>query len=262
MRGSNCLILLSALVVLVALPVASQSQLSPNPANRTSDPSAPALAAAAPPPISLLAAEQLGDQLMAQRRYHAALEVYSRVSVPSAKLWARMGVAYELLFGLDRAVECYQKALKLEPNNARDLNDLATALDQLGEHDQAERLYRRAIILNPDSAVYSKNLGTNLLAQHEFRKGLEAYRRALALDPHVLDDHNDPAMILPSAENAETNYARARSCAQAGITDCALDYLRKVLREGSVTAKAIASDSDFGALQNDPALRRLLDEQK
>ena len=199
---------------------------------------------------------------MAQRRYQAALEVYSRVQSPSAKLWARMGIAYQMLFGLDNAVLCYKEALRLEPDNPRDLNDLATALDLLGEHRQAESLYRRAISLAPDSAIYFKNLGTNLLAQNELQRGSEAYRQALALDPHVLDNHSDPAMILPPAENAETNYARARSCAQAGINDCALAYLRKALQEGSATAGRVAADNAFEALRNDPDLQQLVSKQK
>ena len=262
MRGSNSWILLPALALLVAPPVASQNQLTPNPANRTNQPAISASAPAGVRPISLLAAEQLGDQFMAQRRYQAALEVYSRVRSPSAKLWVRMGIAYQLLFGLDSAVRCYKEAIKLEPDNPRDLNDLATALDQLGEHGQAELLYRKAISLAPDSAIYRKNLGTNLLAQSEFQEGSEVYRQALALDQHVLDNHSDPAMILPPAENAETNYARARSCAQAGITDCALAYLRKALQEGSATSGRVAADNAFEFLRNNPALLQLVSEQK
>ncbi|HEX4758470.1 MAG TPA: tetratricopeptide repeat protein [Terracidiphilus sp.] len=210
----------------------------------------------------MLAAEQLGDQFMVQHRFQAALEIYSGVPSPSPKLWARMGVAYQMLFSFDRAVQCYKQALKLEPNNPRDMNDLATVLDQQGKHREAEQFYRKAIILAPDSAIYLKNLGTNLLAQHESQKGSEAYKKALTLDPNVLDNYSNPVMILPRAENAETNYARARSCAEAGLTECAVTYLRKALQEGSATRKRVAADREFEAMLDDPALQQLLSDQK
>jgi tetratricopeptide (TPR) repeat protein len=262
MFSSNSYVLILALSVIAAQPGVSQNQNLGVSASTTSETQPPDLAPIGVRPLSLPAAERLGDQLMEQHRYQAALEIYSRVQAPSAKLWARMGNAYQLLFSIDIAVRCYKEALRVEPDNPRNLNNLATALDQLGEHVQAELLYRRAISLAPDDAIYRKNLGTNLLAQNDIQKGTEAYRQALAIDPHILDNRSDQAMILSSAQNAEINYARARSCAQAGNTDCALDYLRKALQEGSATKKRIAGDVDFQAMRNDPGLQQLLAGQK
>jgi tetratricopeptide (TPR) repeat protein len=254
--------LLSAVALLVALPVASSAQLNSDPARPSAQPLTPVSTSRAARPVSLFAAEQLGDELMAQHRYQAALEMYSRVPAPSAKLWARMGVAYEMLFGFESAVRCYKESLRLDPDNARTINDMATALDQLGEHVQAEQLYRKALRQAPDSAIYLRNLGTNLLVQHQIEYGSEAYRQALALDPHIFDDQSNPAMMLTAAQNADVNYARARSCAQAGITNCALGYLRKALQENSEIGKRLAEDSDFAALRNDPSLQQLLASQK
>jgi Flp pilus assembly protein TadD len=260
MRGLHSSIHFTALALLVALPVASQAQFTPKAEEDSSQFAGHASESAEIQ--SLLAAERVGDQFMAQGRYQAALEVYSGVPSPSAKLWARMGVAYQFLFSFDGAVHCYKQALKLEPNNARNLNNLATVLDQQGKHREAERLYRKAISLEPSSATYLKNLATNLLAQREFQKGSEEYKKALALDPHILDNHSNAAMILPKAENAETNLARARSCAETGATECAVTYLRKALQEGSATRSRVANDKDFEAILNDPALQQLLSDQK
>jgi len=262
MRCLNSSILHSALALLVALPVASQAQFTPNTksgANQFAGSSPETVKALSMP---LLVAERLGDQYMSQRRFHAALEAYAAVPSPTAKLWARMGVAYQMLFSFDSAVHCYKQALKLEPDNPRNMNNLATVFDQQGKHREAEQLYRKAIALTPDSPIYLKNLGTNLVAQHDPQKGSAEYQKALALDPHVLDNHSDPAMILPKAENADTNYARARSCAAAGATECAISYLRKALLEGSATRNKVAADRGFDAMLNDPALQQLLSEQK
>ena len=259
------LMCLCVLALPVALPVASQSNLSPNAAFGASDREAsPGTAANASESRSLEPSiEQLGDQFMQQHRYQEAVEAYRRVPVPSAKLWNHMGMAYQLLLDFNNAVRCYKESARLDPHSALFYNNLATAYDQLGDHRQAEQLYREAIRLAPHSALYFKNLGTNLLAQHEFEKGSEAYMQALSIDPQILDfrNTNTTSMVIPLKDHAETNYVRARSCAQAGLIDCTVVYLRKSLDEGSATPKKIASDSRFQAVLNTPEVQLLLTEQ-
>ncbi len=199
---------------------------------------------------------------MIQHRYQAAIEAYQKIDAPSAKVWSTMGYAYQLLSDLNDAVRCYKQSIRIDPRDARIINNLATAYDQLGDHHRAERLYREAIDLGPGSAVYLKNLGTNLLAQHEVQKGSEAYRQALAIDPHVLDAKSALALALPLKDNAEANYAKARTCAQAGLIDCTVDYLRKALDEGSATPARITSDIQFASVRDNPEVQHLLTEQR
>ncbi len=262
MRGSKYWILLPALALLVARPAASQEQLTSNTTETNPEPAQSVSVADEVRPVSLLAAEHLGDQLMDQGRYHAALDMFLRVQSPTAKLWARIGNAYQLLFSFDKAVSSYRKSLRLEPDNPRVINNLAAALDQQGYHKEAETLYRKAIELNPDSATYLRNLGTNLLTQHKFQEGSEIYGKALAIDPHILDNRSNAAMILSPNVNAEINYARARSCAEAGMTECALSYLRKAIHEGAANRNRVTSDREFDALLNNPDFQQLLSEQR
>jgi tetratricopeptide (TPR) repeat protein len=259
-------ICLVPVILLLVVPVASQTAVTPNAAfsSLASNTSAGAPADTDSATRVEAAPEQLGDQLMEEHSYQAALEAYQRVPFPvrSARLWDSMGIAYQLLSDFGDAVRCYKASVELDPRNPRFYNNLATAYDQLENHREAERFYREAIRLYPHSAVYLKNLGTNLLAQHEFAKGSEAYRQALAIDPHILDYHDNPSMGLPRRDNAESNYVRAGSCAQASLIDCTVIYLRKALDEGSATPKRIASDSRFQAVLNAPEVQGLLTEQR
>src|ERR1700690_117193 len=101
MRNPNCPFFVSIFALCLAIPAASTAQLNANSAGGSFRPAAAGSISAAARPVSLFAAEQLGDELMAQHRYQAALEIYSRVAAPSAMLWARMGVAYQMLLGFD-----------------------------------------------------------------------------------------------------------------------------------------------------------------
>lgn len=257
-------ICLSPVVFLLGLPATPQTSLTPKASRDSWDSNTSASAAAGSPNAKELEPdpEKLGNQLMEQRSYQAAIEAYQLAPVRSARLWSRMGIAYQLLLDFKNAARCYKESIRLDPHNARIYNNLGTTYDQLEDHRQAEQLYREAIRLDPHAAVYFKNLGTNLLAQHEFQEGSESYRQALSIDPHILDYRDAPSMALPRKDNAEANYVRARSCAQAGLIDCTVVYLRRALDEGSATPQKIASDSGFQAVLNTPEVQRLLAEQR
>jgi tetratricopeptide (TPR) repeat protein len=215
----------------------------------------------APPQLSL---EEKGDALSASGHYLAAIKAYSEISQPSAALWNKMGMAYQLVYDLKDAVRCYRESLKLQPANAYALNNLGTVDDLQLNFPAAERDYRKALKLRPNDAHALRNLGNNLLMQREYDKSADAYQRALAIDPHVLDPHYGRQVEVLGAGQAlgPGNYVKARSCAREGLTDCALAYLERAFNEGSATAKKVADDADFASLRDTPAMARLLARQQ
>jgi len=224
--------------------------------------------AAAPAPNAMPALpaqtdEQRGDYLIVHKEYQAAVGAYSRIAQPSAAVWNKMGIAYQMLYDSKNAARCYKQTLKLDPNHTGALNNLATIDDEQKDFPAAERLYRRALVVNPRSAQVLKNLGTNLLMQHKDRESSEAYAQALAIDPHILDKFNGPTAVarVPIKDQGEMSYLSALSCARAGQIDCALDYLRRAFNEGSATEQKVASESGFSALRQTPAYQRLVEEQ-
>lgn len=74
-------------------------------------------------------------------------------------------VEEELRFGVDMArrglwTEArfrFERAVKLDPENARALNDLAVALEQHGEFDKARESYDKALQLKPKETYIQQN---------------------------------------------------------------------------------------------------------
>lgn len=207
--------------------------------------------------------EQLGDSLLAQKRYQAAIEAYKKSPADSDDVWNKMGIAYQMMFNLDDATRCYQRSLKLNPKNARVLNNLASVYDSQKDLVGADRLYRKALKLDPKSAMILRNLGTNLLAQHKFKRGWEDYQAALAIDPNVFGDNNGPRIDNPASvqERGAMNFYMAKGCVRAGQNDRAIEYLRMALNEGYTNPKKIAADNEFAALRGNPAFEELLAAQ-
>jgi tetratricopeptide (TPR) repeat protein len=273
MAGQIQIRFLAGFLLLAAIPSAAQALLDSTDENTASENEATISESGdipdidrAPekPQLPQLTPEELADIYMVRQRYSAAIREYQKIEHPSAAVLNKTGIAYQQMFGLKEAERCYKEALKLEPKNPKLLNNLATVQDEMKDFGAAEGNYRKAIKLNPDSAVLYKNLGTNLLMQHDYEKGQEAYKKALALDPRIFDAHsgpkvNDPA---PESERGTAAYFKAKSCARAGLNDCAIQYLIKAFNEGAATLKKVNEESDFAGLRGTPELTRLLSRER
>lgn len=216
------------------------------------------------PPTPKLSPLEMGDIYMARKRYMAAIRAYSEIHNPTADVWNKLGIAYQQMFATKESMRCYKEAIKRAPKEAKYLNNLATLQDGVKDFGAAERNYRKSLKLDPTSAIVYKNLGTNLLMQHQYDKGHAAYRKALALDASVFDDHggpkvNDPA---PVEERGTAAYFKARSCARAGLNDCAISFLLRAFNEGAATVKKVVEEADFAGMMRTPAMTRLLANQQ
>lgn len=208
--------------------------------------------------------EDMGDSLLYHRRYQEAIEQYRQASTDSPDVWNKMGIAYQMLSDLNDAARCYQQSLRLRPNHALTLNNLATVYDLLGFYGKAEGYYRKALELNPKSPRIAMNLGTNLMVRAKYSQGSEMYKRALSLDPAVFEPSVGPntASGVPLQQRGAINYYKARNCAQSGMSDRAVAYLKMALDEGFTTPGKIAKDSSFSALRSNPAFQQLIFEQE
>jgi Tfp pilus assembly protein PilF len=223
-------------------------------------PPVPAVATPQPAPTP----EEMGDSLMAHRRYQAAIEAYKKDAKPSATEWNKMGIAYQMLFNLEDATRCYRTSFKLDPKNANVLNNLGTVYDSQKEYKHAVQMYRKALKLDPKSALVLKNMGTDLLAQHKYKKGWEVYKTALDVDPQIFDSNSGPRVENPGSvqDRGAMNFYMAKGCMRAGKNDRAIEYLRAALDEGYTNPKKIAADQEFAGLHGLAAFQRLIAEQE
>jgi tetratricopeptide (TPR) repeat protein len=255
-------ILKLAAVAAVVLSVAAWTQPPvETPSSAVVQPTAPTIVTAPQTPAD---PEDVGDALMARRRYQAAIEAYKQVAKPTATVWNKMGVAYQMLFDLEDATRCYQVSLKMEPKNVSVLNNLATVYDSQKQYGKAVKMYRKALKINPNSALVLKNLGTDLLAQHKYKKGWEVYKLALAADPQIFDRSSGPRVENPASvqDRGAMNYYMAKGCARAGKNERAIEYLRSALNEGFTSPEKVAADGEFAALHGVPAFDRLIAQQQ
>lgn len=102
---------------------------------------------------------------------------------------------------LKEAVECYRRAIQINPSAAGYHNNLALALKDLDQFQLAESEARLALKLRPQRADYHFNLGIILQRQKRFPEAEASFRQAIQLDPADTDSHFRLAQILLAAKD-------------------------------------------------------------
>ena len=213
-------------------------------------------------PISLqqMTPEQRGDLLMIHQQYMEAVDAYRQGPRDSAVRWNKLGMAYHHLFALEEAKMDYERALHLNPKYGEALNNLGAVYYSEKDYQRAEKLYHRALKLIPSSATTYNNLGTAYFADGKFKQGAAAYRAAFAIDPKVFS--GDPMQTISeassTAERARVNFCLAELYAQAGMTDQAIEYLRRAIDAGFNDNKRLMQDQVFASLRQTPEFAHLV----
>ncbi len=95
----------------------------------------------------------------------------------------------------DEAVRCLRKAVELDPQNVRALNDLGILAAQRQNYGEAETCLKKAAALNPKNAGTLQNLGMLALRQDRPEDARAYLNRALEIDPLNLKALNTLAAV-------------------------------------------------------------------
>ena len=107
-------------------------------------------------------------------------------------LWHALGQTYNALHHPKKALDAYNQALKITPNNPDILTDKAS----LCSEKQAKYLYEQALQENPDHIPALHNLACLYTKQGEKAKALDLYQHIVKCDPTHLPSLYNLAIIL------------------------------------------------------------------
>jgi tetratricopeptide (TPR) repeat protein len=115
---------------------------------------------------------QEGNALFAIAQYKEAIECYSKaiqLNPNYANAYYNKGLALYNIGQTEAAIEYYDSVLKLQPNYAQAHYNKGLALTSLGKHMESVFCYDKAIKLYPNyaDAYYNKGLAWSFLKKHE-----------------------------------------------------------------------------------------------
>jgi len=221
----------------------------------------------APPMPADLTAERRADILMARKMYREAADSYQQaIRDPKEKgrthiLYNKLGIAFHQQAQFDLARRCYQRAISAKKDYSEAVNNLGTVYYASKSYRRALSQYKRALKLSPESSSIYSNLGTAYFARHQYKEASEAYATALKLDPEIFEHRSTFGSILQERsveDRARFHYYLAKTYAEAGYADRALQYLRRALEEGYKERAKIKEEASFASLQDNPEFLQLL----
>ncbi len=146
---------------------------------------------------------KLGEEQQAREYYEKALEL----NPEDARVYNNLALFAEEDGDYDKALELYRTALEHAPDFALARSNLGDLLGRLGRHEQAIAEFQRAIEDEPGRAEYVYNLGVQLAAAGKAEAAIEAYESAAAMTPDPRP-HNNLGLIHES----RGDYEKARRC--------------------------------------------------
>lgn len=144
-----------------------------------------------------------------QRRYmlYLQLRMFS-INVPvikSIKL-AHRSVNVGSLNSLGKhkeAIECFDKALKLNPNSVTDWIDKGAAFVELGKYDEAIDFLDKALSIDPNNVDTLSHKGASLANSEKYEEAIEYFDKALAIDPNNAEVSKSKEIALKLKEKEQ-----------------------------------------------------------
>jgi len=124
-----------------------------------------------------------GDHLLAVQQYERAIALEPQ----NVSFHLEMGTAHARSGAALRALECFGEALRLDPNCGMAWNNCGNIFLQLNELSSATNFYRNAARLQPSDAGIQYNLGRALDQAGEHEEALGHLLRACELNPMHAD---------------------------------------------------------------------------
>jgi tetratricopeptide (TPR) repeat protein len=238
---------------------AQSSPPQPRPAGAPAPPRADARATGA----SAEDLERHADQLRAAKAYVEAVDYYQGAlsqKPNSAVLYNKLGINELLSAHYQQAQKDCEHATKLDAGYADAFNNLGVIEYVRRRYGRAIKQYQKAIAVDPDDASYYGNLGAAYFAKKEWDRSIDAYGRAVGLDPGFFGRTSNGGVagqISSPEDRAHFSYVLAKLYAKNGLTERALEYLRRAIEEG-YKIDGVYKDQDFTALRKDPRFLALM----
>ena len=172
-----------------------------------------------------------GNALIEQGNYTQAIQSFDKaLAIDPNDKCALEGKGYALhnLGNYTEAIQYYDKALAIDPNDKYALNSKGGVLDSLGNHTQAIQYYDKALSIDPNYELAQSNKGFALNSLSNYTQAIQSFDKALAIDPN--DSH---------ALNGKQN-AISKMVASAPHPDIIMDAL---MRKSLIPRRGILTNS-------------------
>lgn len=140
-----------------------------------------------------------GNQLKDAGFYDQALECYGKalaIDPENAEIHNQQAEVYCLQGKAEEAIACCQKALTIQPNYAVAYKTLGNAFLAGGKLEEARESYAKAVEIQPDYAAVLANLGSIYAQEQNWQQAIFYYQKAIAILPNFAGFYRNLARVF------------------------------------------------------------------
>ncbi|MDR2205125.1 MAG: tetratricopeptide repeat protein [Flavobacteriaceae bacterium] len=140
-----------------------------------------------------------GSEHFSKGEYQEAIECYDKaidINPDYAEAYNNKGSALGILGKYEEAIECYDKAIELKPDNAEAYYNKGITLSYLGKYQEAVECYDKAIELKPDNAEVYINKGNALSNLGKHQEAIKCFDKAIDLNPDYAEAYYNKGNAL------------------------------------------------------------------
>jgi tetratricopeptide (TPR) repeat protein len=201
---------------------------------------------------------RLGDDLFSRGQIEAAAGMFAKAATlqPDAATHLRLGRCYEMLDRLEPAQQEYERVVGLNAGDADAWFRLGVLRHRRGQFGKAVNAYERALKLRRDWPLAQRNLATAYLDRDDLDKAFREYREAYRARRAILDAEG--AAGVAARDPGLQHYVFAKVYAAEGEIESALASLKKAKDAGFHDLERIREDAEFKPFLTDPRLVALI----
>lgn len=127
----------------------------------------------------------LGIEYSKKDNFKKAMECYSKalkLNPESPDIYNNLGIIYKKQAKFDRALKCYEKVLKLSPEYPSVYNNLGNIYRTKGMYEKAVKMYVEALVRMPHNSLLYCNLGSLYVDMGMYNKAIEFLVKAMHKD--------------------------------------------------------------------------------
>ncbi|MFZ0272204.1 MAG: tetratricopeptide repeat protein [Acidobacteriaceae bacterium] len=204
-------------------------------------------------------------QLSEKKQYDAAVEAWEKavaLDPGDARAHNNFGIALAGAGRMDEAIEEYRKSLTLNANSSQTENNLGSALAEKGNLEEARSHFENALRINPDNVSAAVNLGNALAAEGgHTEQAIALLTRALEVQPNSPDGQNGLGVVLAHEGNLAEATEHLLKAVALAPQDAGYRYnLGRVYAAQSRFAEALPQFEEAATLtkRQDPAVLQML----
>ncbi|MCZ7369389.1 MAG: tetratricopeptide repeat protein [Candidatus Methanoperedens sp.] len=140
-----------------------------------------------------------GNTLVESSMYAEAIQCFDKaleINPRSAEIWNNKGLALARTGRFADAIKCYDKSLELKPGDGEVIYNKGVTLAQLGQTSEAIACYDKLLEMNPRDADAWCSKGDVLFESNNFEEALRAYDKSIEIDPKDETAWNNRGLTL------------------------------------------------------------------